>query len=126
MTRRICATPSITLKIRRRQPSRSTACAMVARAVRRELFTAVLNGALFSAGVSIIAFIWFRDPRLAGVIGAAMFLTFIWAGLSGVLVPLTLRRLGADPAVASSVFVLTTVDIVGFCAFLGFASMVLL
>ncbi|MBB35008.1 MAG: magnesium transporter [Hirschia sp.] len=100
--------------------------AMVARAVRRELFTAVLNGALFSAGVSIIAFIWFRDPRLAGVIGAAMFLTFIWAGLSGVLVPLTLRRLGADPAVASSVFVLTTVDIVGFCAFLGFASMVLL
>ena len=95
---------------------------IVARAVRRELFTALLNGSVFSAGVAIISFIWFREPQLAGVIGAAMFLTFLWAGLSGVLVPLILRRLGADPAVSSSVFVLTTVDIVGFCAFLGLAT----
>ena len=98
----------------------------VGRTIRREIFTACLNGVLFSAGVAIIAFAWFRDPQLAGVIGAAMFLTFIWAGLSGVLVPLTLRQLGADPAVASSVFVLTSVDVIGFSLFLGLATWILL
>lgn len=98
----------------------------VARTIRREFFTAFLNGVLFAAGVSLIAFVWFRDPQLAGVIGTAMFLTFIWAGLVGVLVPLSLRHLGADPAVASAVFVLTAVDVIGFCLFLGLASLVLL
>lgn len=73
-----------------------------------------------------MALIWFKDPQLSGVISVAMFFTFLWAGLAGVLVPLGLQKLGADPAVASSVFVLTSVDIVGFCAFLGLASAVLL
>ncbi len=100
--------------------------ARAGQAVRRELLTAVLNGIIFSIGVGLIALIWFNDPRLAGVISIAMFCTFIWAGLAGVLVPLTLQKLGADPAVASSVFVLTSVDIVGFCAFLGLATIVLL
>jgi magnesium transporter len=52
--------------------------------------------------------------------------TFLWAGLSGILVPLTLKRLGADPAVASSVFVLTLTDVMAFFTFLGLASLVLL
>lgn len=96
------------------------------RAVRREFFTAIVNGVIFSFGVGLLALVWFQDPRLSGVISIAMFFTFIWAGLAGVLVPLGLKRLGADPAVASSVFVLTSVDIVGFCAFLGLATAVLL
>ncbi len=99
---------------------------MVLRAVRREVFTALINGFVFSVGVALIALVWFRDPELSSVIGVAMFATFVWAGLAGVLVPLTLRRLGADPAVASSVFVLTSVDIIGFCTFLGLASVVLM
>ena len=98
----------------------------VNRAIRRELLTALVNGLIFGAGVAIFTFVWFRNPQLSGVIGVAMWATFVWAGTAGVLVPLTLRRLGADPAVASSVFVLTSVDIIGFCAFLGLASMVLL
>ncbi len=96
------------------------------RAVRREAFTAVINGVLFGAGVAAIAMLWFQDPALSAVLGVAMFLTFVWAGLCGVLVPLGLKKVGADPAVASSVFVLTSVDIIGFCAFLGLASSFLL
>ncbi len=96
------------------------------RAVRREFLTALVNGLVFSFGVGLMALIWFKDPQLSGVISVAMFFTFLWAGLAGVLVPLGLQKLGADPAVASSVFVLTSVDIVGFCAFLGLASAVLL
>jgi magnesium transporter len=98
----------------------------VRRAIWREFFTASINGVIFGAGVAVISLVWFRDPALASVIGIAMFLTFVWAGLSGVLVPLALKKLGADPAVSSSVFVLTSVDIIGFCAFLGLASYVLM
>jgi len=96
------------------------------RAVLREFLTGLVNGVLFAIGVAAIAFGWFRDVELAVVIAAAMLATFLWAGLSGVLVPLTLKRLGADPAVASSVFVLTLTDIVAFFSFLGLATLVLL
>ncbi|MEM1106411.1 MAG: magnesium transporter [Pseudomonadota bacterium] len=96
------------------------------RAVLREGLTGVFNGVLFAFGVACIAFLWFRDGVLAGVIAAAMLCTFFWAGLSGVLVPLGLKRLGADPAVASSVFVLTLTDIVAFFSFLGLATVILL
>lgn len=96
------------------------------RSVFREFLTGIVNGVLFAVGVGIMAYVWFRDPELAGVLAAAMFATFVWAGLSGVLVPLTLKRLGADPAVASSVFVLTMTDIVAFFSFLGLATLVLL
>jgi len=98
----------------------------VRRAIWREFFAALINGVIFGVGVAAIALIWFRDPALASVIGIAMFCTFVWAGLSGVLVPLALKRLGADPAVSSSVFVLTSVDIIGFTAFLGLASLILI
>lgn len=96
------------------------------RAILRECLTGLVNGVLFAIGVAIIAYVWFRNPGLSGVIGVAMLATFIWAGLSGVLVPLSLKRMGADPAVASSVFVLTMTDIVAFFSFLGLASLVLL
>lgn len=96
------------------------------RAVLREFLTGLFNGVLFAIGVGVIAYLWFRDPMLSTVFGISMFATFVWAGLSGVLVPLTLKRLGADPAVASSVFVLTMTDIVAFFSFLGLATLALL
>ncbi|MFC7290107.1 magnesium transporter [Hirschia litorea] len=100
--------------------------ARAGRAVRREFLTAMFNGVVFSVGVGLIALVWFKDPQLSGVISVAMFSTFIWAGVSGVLVPIGLEKLGADPAVASSVFVLTSVDIVAFSSFLGLATAVLM
>ncbi|MEM0986452.1 MAG: magnesium transporter [Pseudomonadota bacterium] len=96
------------------------------RAILREAITGLVNGLIFAVAVALIALAWFQDPRLAAVIGAAMLATFLWAGLSGVLIPLTLRRLGADPAVASSVFLLTMTDVIAFFSFLGLASLVLI
>lgn len=96
------------------------------RAILREFLSGTVNGVIFAVGVSLIAWLWFGDLRLAAVIAAAMLATFMWAGLSGILVPLGLKRLGADPAVASSVFVLTLTDVMAFFSFLGLASLVLL
>ncbi|MBI1399191.1 magnesium transporter [Hyphomonas sp.] len=106
--------------------SRELEGAAARRSVLREFLAAAINGLLIGAGVGIIAMFWFGDTGLGLVIAFAMFGTFLWAGLSGILVPLGLKRLGADPAVASSVFVLTLTDVMAFFSFLGLASLVLL
>lgn len=96
------------------------------RAIFREFLTGVVNGALFAIGVGLIAGFWFGNWELALIIAVAMFATFVWAGLSGILIPLGLKRMGADPAVASSVFVLTMTDVMAFLSFLGLATVFLL
>ena len=96
------------------------------RAVRRETLAAAIIGLIFAVALAIIAYVWFRDPQLAFVAFIAMIINHLFAGLAGILVPLGLKRFGADPAVASSVFVTTVTDIVGFFAFLGFAVLILL
>jgi len=96
------------------------------RAVRREGYAAVIIGLIFALALAAITYIWFRDPQLAMVAFIAMIINHIFAGLAGILVPLGLKRAGADPAVASSVFVTTVTDVVGFFAFLGFAVLILL
>ena len=96
------------------------------RAVLRETLTGMVNGFIFAIGVGAIAYVWFRDGMLALVIAIAMLATFLWAGLSGILVPLGLKKAGADPAVASSVFVLTLTDVIAFFSFLGLATLVLI
>ncbi len=93
------------------------------RAVLREGLTALVNGLAIATLAALIVTIWFGDPKLAGVVWAAMTGAFLWAGLMGILAPLALRRLVADPAVASSVFVLTSIDLVGFLLFLGLATL---
>jgi magnesium transporter len=94
------------------------------RAIRREALTALANGAMIATGAAVVVHIWFQDARLSLVMLLAMAGTFMWAGLVGILAPLTLRRLGQDPAVASSVFVLTSIDLIGFFVFLGLASLI--
>ncbi|MEQ8557012.1 MAG: magnesium transporter [Henriciella sp.] len=96
------------------------------RAIVRETLTGLANGVIFAIGVALIAGLWFQSAGLALTIGVAMFATFIWAGFSGVIVPLGLRKVGADPAVASSVFVLTLTDVMAFFSFLGLATLILL
>lgn len=100
--------------------------AVARRAVLREFLTGIANGIIFAMGVALISWVWFRDMKLSLVIAIAIFLTFVWGGLAGILVPLTMKRLGADPAVASSVFVLTLTDIIAFFSFLGLATLILL
>ena len=96
------------------------------RAVRREGYAAAIIGVIFAVALAIIAFIWFQDKQLALVAFIAMIINHIFAGLAGILVPLGLKKFGADPAVSSSVFVTTVTDVVGFFAFLGFAVLILL
>lgn len=96
------------------------------RAVRREGYAAAMIGVIFAVALAVIAYVWFRDPQLALVAFIAMIINHVFAGLAGILVPLGLKKFGADPAVASSVFVTTVTDIVGFFAFLGFAVLILL
>lgn len=98
---------------------------LVRRAIRREALTAIINGLMIAGMASLVVLAWFHDVRLSLVILIAMSATFTWAGLIGILAPLTIRRLGFDPAVASSVFVLTSIDLMGFFVFLGLASLML-
>jgi magnesium transporter len=102
------------------------------RAVGREVRVAMLNGitiaVLIGAGVAIVFGLLFKDPQgflLGGVMGAAMLINIIVAGFAGVMVPLTLERAGADPAVASSVFVTMVTDSMGYLAVLALAATVL-
>ena len=99
---------------------------LVARAVRREVLTALINGLLLAVLSGIGAAVWFHRPEIGFVVAAALVFNFIWAGLIGIAAPLALKRLGADPAVASGVFVLTSIDLMGFFLFLGLATMLLL
>jgi magnesium transporter len=92
------------------------------RVVSREVLVALLNGAAFAVLVGVIAGFWFENFDLGLVIGAALIINLFFAGLSGILIPLGLDKLGADPAVASSVFITTVTDVVGFFAFLGLAA----
>ena len=99
------------------------------RAIRKELLVGTLNGVLFAilSGVATI-FIFVDDGGssflLGGIIAGAMIINMIVAGLSGIILPVLLDRLGTDPALASGVFVTTVTDVVGFFAFLGLASTV--
>ncbi len=94
------------------------------RAVSRELRVALLNGLTIAVLIGLGVALVLGSPSLGGVIAAAMLFNILIAGMAGVLVPLTLERYGADPAVASSVFVTMVTDSMGFLAFLGLATAV--
>ncbi len=96
------------------------------RVVVREAGVGLINGFIFAILVGTATFFVFGSGELGLVIAAAMVVNFIVAGLAGILIPLTLDALGADPAVASTVFLTTLTDVVGFFSFLGLATLVLL
>jgi magnesium transporter len=93
------------------------------RVVRRELLVGLLNGLAFALITGAAAYIWFRVPGLGFVIGLAMICNLVAAALGGILIPMALNRLKYDPAVASSPFVTTVTDVVGFFSFLGIATL---
>jgi len=118
-------TQTVTVAVRAlalRQIDRDAAASFV----KRELGVAVLNGIVFAVLAASISFLWFQDQDIAVVMAVAMFANLVVAGLSGTLVPLGLVRIGVDPAVASSVFITTITDVVGFFVFLGLAALYLI
>ncbi len=93
------------------------------RIIRREFMLGACNGLLFAVLIGGVSAFWFQSPDIGLIIAAAMFINMIIAALAGILVPLMLHRVGADPAVSSAVFVTTMTDIIGFFAFLGIATL---
>lgn len=96
------------------------------RVVVRELLVGLMNGVSFAIAMGLITTVWFGNVGLGLVIAAAMVINLFVAGLAGIVVPLALEKAGADPAVASSAFVTTVTDVVGFLSFLGLAALFLL
>jgi len=92
------------------------------RIIRREMGVGALNGVIFALLIGTVAGLWFQSPEIGGIIAAAMIINMFVAALGGILIPLLLDRVGADPAVSSAVFVTAVTDTVGFFAFLGLAT----
>lgn len=92
------------------------------KALIKEVTVGCLNGIAIGVVVGILAFVWQGRFFLGVVAGVAMLLNLIMAGIAGVVIPLGLKALGQDPALASSIFVTTVTDIMGFLFFLGLAT----
>jgi len=87
--------------------------------VTKEFIIGTLNGIIFAIITGTIVYLWFREINLSILIAASMILNMIAAGLFGILVPVSLKKFNIDPAIASSVFVTTITDVIGFLSFLG-------
>ena len=85
----------------------------------KEFSIGILNGIIFAIISAIVVQLWFNDTTLSLIISISMILNMIVAGLFGILVPITLKKFNIDPAIASSVFVTTITDVIGFLSFLG-------
>lgn len=90
--------------------------------INKELGVGFLNGLLWCVVVGVVATLWFGDTKLGLVIGAALIINLVAAALSGVTLPLILKRMHIDPALAGSVILTTITDVVGFFSFLGLAA----
>ena len=96
------------------------------RMIWKETIVGSLNGLAFAVITGIVTALWFTAPMLGGVIAAAMIINLFAAGFFGAIIPIYLDKMGKDPAVASTVFLTTITDVVGFFAFLGLAALFLL
>lgn len=96
------------------------------RVIGKEILVGAMNGILFAALMGLVAWLWFQDPGLGGVIAMAMVANLLAAGMFGAAIPLLLDRFGIDPAMAAGVFLTTVTDVVGFFALLALGALLLL
>ncbi len=89
----------------------------------KELSVGAFNGMLWALVIGVTAALWFDDPSLGVIIGCAMILNLVVAAGAGAMIPMVMKRMGIDPALAGSVVLTTVTDIVGFMAFLGLATL---
>lgn len=92
----------------------------------KEFIIGLINGAIWALVVAAISLIWFEDRMISLVIGLAILINMIAAGIAGVLIPLVLKRMGQDPALSGAVILTTVTDVVGFLSFLGLATLLIL
>jgi magnesium transporter len=96
------------------------------RILRKEMLVGILNGIGWAVLVALFTYLWFNDWRIGGVIAGAMVINLVIAAAAGFAVPLTLKRLKIDPAIAGGVVVTTITDVVGYMTFLGLGAAFLL
>ncbi len=118
-------TQSLTIAVRALATKDLTA-ANAWRVIRRETSVGLLNGVVFALIIGGVGIVWYGSPLLGVVLGLAMLFNLLVAGSAGILIPLSLDKMGIDPALASGAFVTTVTDIVGFFVFLGLAALILL
>ena len=118
-------TQSLTVAVRA-LATRDLTGSNVWRVIRRETIVGLVNGLFFASIMGVVSWLWFADPLLGLVIGMAMVVNLLAAGMTGILVPVLMDKAGVDPALASGTFVTTVTDVVGFFSFLGFAGIILL
>ncbi len=94
--------------------------------LRKELLVGILNGLAWATVVALATYVWFRDWRIGGVIAGAMIINLFVAALAGFVVPLTLKRMRIDPALAGGVVLTTITDVIGYMSFLGLGAIFLL
>ena len=94
--------------------------------LRKELLVGVLNGVGWASIVSVFTFLWIGDWRIGAILGGAMIINMVVAAASGYVIPLTLKRLKVDPALAGGVVLTTVTDVVGYMSFLGLAAIFLM
>ncbi|NEX47123.1 magnesium transporter [Pseudotabrizicola algicola] len=121
----IAGTQSLAVAVRA-LATRDLTASNARRVVWRELGAGLLNGLGLALVLGLAGTLLFGDWRLGVVLSSAMMVNQVVAALGGVLVPLSLNRMGLDPALASGTFVTTLTDVMGFFAFLGLATLVLL
>ena len=102
---------------------REVRAGMMLKVIRKEVLLGALNGVITGIITAVIAWLWHGNPYLGLVIGLAMIVNLMAAGLAGAAIPLTMKSLGFDPAQSSSIILTTVTDIVGFFSFLGFATL---
>jgi magnesium transporter len=116
------ATQTMTVAVRA-LATRELSSSNAYRVVMREAMVGLVNGLAFAVITGIAAVAWFKIPGLGVVIGLAIVCNLVAGALGGILVPMVLERVRADPAVASGTFVTTITDVVGFFSFLGIATL---
>lgn len=94
--------------------------------LNREVVVGLINGVLWATVIALLTVVWFGDMQIAYVIAGAIIINLIFAALTGTLLPIALKKLGIDPALAGSVILTTVTDVVGFLSFLGLATLFLL
>ena len=93
---------------------------------KRELVVSIINGVVLSVAIGGITFLWFQEVMISILICVAMTINLISSVIAGMVVPIILRKLNQDPAIAGSVVVTTVTDVVGFFSFLGLATIFLI
>jgi magnesium transporter len=117
-------TQTVTVAVRA-LATKELSSANVLRTIWRETAVGLMNGCAFAVLMGVVAGFWFHGAQLGLIIGLAMIINLFAAAVAGILIPLTLERMGYDPAVSSVVFLTTVTDCVGFFSFLGLATVLL-